>query len=123
VRPSGAFRSTVLDLAKWEEALLTDRILSESSKQEMWTWVTLNDGETFPYGYGWQLNDWPGDERERVPMIRHGGSIPGFRAGFVRWPSKGLAVVVLTNREDANVDAIGANIAIRVAPELRTDGR
>src|SRR5262245_1956302 len=37
VRPSGAFLSTVLDLAKWEAALLTDRVLSASTKAAMWT--------------------------------------------------------------------------------------
>jgi CubicO group peptidase (beta-lactamase class C family) len=48
VRPSGAFLSTVLDLAKWEAALLGDKILKGSSKTAMWTRVTLNDGRTFP---------------------------------------------------------------------------
>ena len=48
VRPSGAFLSTVLDLAKWEAALLTDRILTGSTKTEMWTPVVLNDGGKFP---------------------------------------------------------------------------
>jgi hypothetical protein len=53
-------------------------------------------------------------------MIRHGGSIPGFRANFSRWSSKGLAIVVLTNLEDALLDGLVANIAIRYAPELQT---
>jgi CubicO group peptidase (beta-lactamase class C family) len=121
-RPSGAFLSTVLDMAKWEAALLTDTILTASSKAEMWKWVTLNDQTTFPYGFGWQLNDWPADSPTRtgVPMIRHGGSDPGFRAGFLRWPTYGLAVIILTNRREANIDGLGANIAIRAVPELRT---
>lgn len=122
VRPSGAFLSTVLDLAKWEAALLTDRVLTASSKAEMWTWVALNDGARFPYGFGWQLNDWPADSTTRtgVPMIRHAGSMPGFRAGFMRWPSHGLAVIVLTNLATTNIEALGANIAIRALPALKT---
>ena len=122
VRPSGAFLSTTLDLAKWEAALLTDRILTSASKKQMWTGVTLNDGSKVPYGFGWFLNDWPADSRvpTGVPMIRHGGSMPGFRAGFARWPSHGLAVIVLTNGEGADVDALAANIAIRIVPELKT---
>lgn len=121
VRPSGAFLSTALDLAKWEAALLTDRILTSASKNEMWTPVVLNDGQKFPYGFGWQLNDWPADSPvpTGVPMIRHGGSIPGFRASIARWPSYGLAVIVLTNREDAGIDALSANIAVRAVQELR----
>jgi D-alanyl-D-alanine carboxypeptidase len=89
LRPSGAFLSTALDLAKWEAALTEDRILKASSTREMWTPVRLNDGRTFPYGFGWQLDDWPADSKvpTGVPMIRHGGSINGFRAGYSRWPS------------------------------------
>jgi hypothetical protein len=56
-------------------------------------------------------------------MIQHAGSMPGFRAGFMRWPSHDLAVVVLTNREGANIEALGANIAIRAVPALKTTGR
>ena len=122
LRPSGAFLSTVLDMAKWEAALQTDRILKESSKKEMWTPVTLNDGRKYPYGFGWELDDWPADSPvpTGVPMIRHEGTIPGFRAGFSRWPSYGLTLIVLTNRQAANMEALTANIAVRVEPRLRT---
>jgi hypothetical protein len=52
-------------------------------------------------------------------MIRHGGSMNGFRAAYSRWPSQGLAVIVLTNLTNAPYEALAANIAIRYAPELR----
>jgi D-alanyl-D-alanine carboxypeptidase len=125
IRPSGAFLSTVLDLAKWEAALLGDRILKGPSKTEMWTRVTLNDGRTFPYGFGWQLDDWPADSRvpTGVPMVRHGGSMNGFRAGYTRWPSRGLTVIVLTNLTDAPHEGLAAGLAIRYVPELRTTPR
>ena len=125
VRPSGAFLSTVLDLAKWEVALSGDQILKGPTKQEMWTAVRLNDGRTFPYGFGWQLDDWPADSRvpTGVPMIRHGGSMNGFRVGYCRWPSQRLAVIVLTNLTNAPYEGLAANIAIRYAPQLRTAPR
>ena len=122
VRPSGAFLSTVLDLAKWELALQGDRILKDSTKREMWTPVRLNDGRTFPYGFGWQLDDWPPDAKgpTGVPMMRHGGSMNGFRAGYSRWPGHRLTVIVLTNLTDASYEGLAANIAIRYVPQLRT---
>jgi CubicO group peptidase (beta-lactamase class C family) len=120
-RPSGAFLSTVLDLAKWEAALMAGDVLKGPTKTQMWTPVTLNDGRPYPYGFGWQLNDWPADAPPPtgVPMIRHGGSMPGFRAGYFRWPSYRLAVVLLTNLSGAPIDVLGANIAIRYLPELK----
>jgi CubicO group peptidase (beta-lactamase class C family) len=122
VRPSGAFQSTVLDMAKWEAALQSNRILKESIKKEMWTPVILNDGRKYPYGFGWELDDWPADSPvpTGVPMIRHEGTIPGFRAAFSRWPSHGLTVIVLTNRQDLNIEGVMANVATRVVPQLRT---
>jgi CubicO group peptidase (beta-lactamase class C family) len=125
VRPSGAFLSTVLDLAKWETALLGDQILKGPAKKAMWTPVTLNDGRTFPYGFGWQLDDWPPGAPAPTgePMMRHGGSMNGFRAGYSRWPGRRLTVIVLTNLSDTAYEGLTANIAIHYAPELRTAPR
>jgi D-alanyl-D-alanine carboxypeptidase len=121
VRPSGAFLSTALDMAKWEMALLEHGILSESAKKEMWTPVTLNGGRRFPYGFGWQLDDWPAGSPvpTGVPMIRHGGSMNGFRAGYSRWPSHRLTVIILTNLTSAPYEGLAANVAIRYVPALR----
>lgn len=119
VRPSGAFISTVLDIAKWEAALQTDRILKESTKAEMWTPVTLNNGQKYPYGFGWELDDFPpGGYTTDVPSIRHGGTIPGFRAAYTRFPKHGISVIVLSNLNGAALDSIVAGIAVRYAPEL-----
>ena len=118
-RPSGAFLSTALDMAKWEIALQTDRILKASTKVEMWTPVALNDGKTAGYGFGWYLEDFPpGGFTTGVPSIWHGGSIPGFRAMFTRFPNHGLSVIVLSNLDGAALDSIVAGIAVRYVPEL-----
>jgi hypothetical protein len=85
----------------------------------MWMPVTLNDGSQFPYGFGWELDDFPpGGHVTGVPMIRHEGTIPGFRPGFTRLPKQKLTIIVLTNLDRGAVDAIIAGIAIRYAPEL-----
>jgi CubicO group peptidase (beta-lactamase class C family) len=47
LRPSGAFLSTILDLAKWDAVLYTDKILNASSRRQMWTAVKLNDGTSY----------------------------------------------------------------------------
>jgi CubicO group peptidase (beta-lactamase class C family) len=88
----------------------------------MWTRVRLNNGTTFPYGFGWELDDFPpGGHVTSTPMIRHEGTIAGFRPGFTRLPNQGLTVIVLTNLDRGPVDALIAGIAIRHAPELIPD--
>ena len=106
LRPSGAFLSTVLDLAQWDAALYGDRVLAKASRDAMWTPVRLTDGTSFGYGFGWQIDSLGGHRR-----THHGGSLPGFSAGIVRYPDDSLTVIVLTNADAVRAD----NIAFRVA--------
>jgi D-alanyl-D-alanine carboxypeptidase len=106
VRPSGAFISTVLDLAKWDAALYTDRVLTASSREAMWTPVRLRTGSTHPYGFGWLV-----DELDGHPHIHHGGSLPGFRAEMARFPKDSLTIIVLTNADGAAPAQITAGLA------------
>lgn len=124
LRASGAFVSTATDMAKWAAALDGDRVLSKATKAEMWTPVALNGGGTFPYGYGWELDDFPnGQGATGVPMIRHEGTIPGFRPGFTRLPRQGLTVILLANLDRGQVDLLIAGIAVHYAPELLPDAQ
>jgi CubicO group peptidase (beta-lactamase class C family) len=106
VRPSGAFLSTVVDLAKWDAALYEDRILTKSSREAMWKPAQLTGGATSGYGFGWQLGSLDGHRR-----VHHGGSLPGFRAEMARFPDDGLTVIVLTNADSAVPGEIVAGVA------------
>ena len=119
VRPSGAFVSTVLDMAKWEIALQSDRILTTPTKQQIWTPVRLNDGSEYPYGFGWEIDHFPnGIGPTGVSMIRHEGTIPGFRAVYWRLPKQDITVIVLSNLERAALDNLTAGIAVRYDSSL-----
>ena len=106
LRPSGAFLSTVLDLAKWEALLYSDRVFTTSSRHQMWTPVPLNDGTTAPYGFGWHVDSWNGHRR-----LWHGGGIPGFASHYVRFPEVGLTLIALANGDDADMGAIVNGLA------------
>lgn len=113
LRPSGAFLSTVNDLAKWDAALYTDKFLTKATRDQMWTPVKLNSGETYAYGFGWSL-DPAGSHRQ----VHHGGALPGFRAEFTRLVDDKLSVIVLTNGDGANAASIAAGIADRYIPDV-----
>lgn len=113
LRPSGAFLSSVLDLAKWDAALDTDKILKQSVRNEMWSPVKLNNGTTFPYGFGWSLGTMGGRK-----LVRHGGSLPGFSAEFVRFSGDKLSIIILANGNNANLDSIAPNVAEIYIPGL-----
>src|SRR5215813_7016401 len=81
--------STVLDMAKWDAALRSEKILKQSSLNQMWTPVKLNNGKTHPYGFGWEL-----DERRGHAIVEHTG-ITGTQ--ITRYINDGLTIIVLTN--------------------------
>ncbi|MEO5822465.1 MAG: serine hydrolase domain-containing protein [Vicinamibacteraceae bacterium] len=111
VRPSGAFFSTVEDLARWEAVLVTDAVLREAARKQMWTDVRLNDGSPAGYGFGWSVGTLAGRA-----AVHHGGSLPGFRAFYLRFIDERLAVIVLGNGDDADLQSLAVGVATRVLP-------
>lgn len=111
LRPSGAFLSTVLDLAKWDAALYTDKILTETSRRQMWTGATLNDGTPCQYGFGWQVGAFRGHK-----LIHHGGGMPGTRSYFARFVNERLSIIVLMNLDDVDILSIVNGIAALYLP-------
>ncbi len=113
LRPSGAFLSSVLDLAKWDAALYTDRIFKPSVRDQMWQDVKLNNGTSHDYGFGWDLDTVGGHK-----MVHHGGTLPGFRAQLSRFVDDKLTVVVLTNGNNAEPHSIALEVAAFYIPGL-----
>ena len=106
LRPSGAFRSTVLDLAKWDAALYRDDVLTRASREAMWTPAKLTDGTTSGYGFGWFVGSLYGRR-----WVGHGGNMNGFSAEMTRFPDDSLTVIVLTNKDGEDIDGIANQVA------------
>jgi CubicO group peptidase (beta-lactamase class C family) len=94
----GALISTVLDMAKWETALATGKILTEQSRKSLWQSVPLssNNLPEFDYALGWALARVQGRK-----IVEHGGSWQGFRSYYARFVDDGFSVIVLTNGRGA----------------------
>jgi D-alanyl-D-alanine carboxypeptidase len=82
----------VLDLAKWDAALYGDTILTEQSRQQMWTPGKLNDGKSTTYGFGWGL-----DGLREHRRIWHAGGRPGTSTIIARYVDHKLTVILLAN--------------------------
>lgn len=91
---AGSLMSTVDDLAKWDAALYTEKLVKQESLKKAWTAFVLNDGKPTTYGYGWGVNTLQG-----MQMITHSGGINGFTCDAVRLPESKVYVAILTNRE------------------------
>jgi CubicO group peptidase (beta-lactamase class C family) len=113
VRPSGAFISTVEDLAKWDAALYTDSPLTDASREKMWTPVTLNNGSSAAYGLGWEIQTRGGKR-----SVHHGGTLSGFKSHIARFPEERISFVVLTNGGHVNPDRVLWKIAAVWLPDV-----
>lgn len=108
-RPSGAFLSSIMELLKWEMLMQNGRLLSKENWQQMWADTARTDG-TGPkleyYGYGWRVTNF----KNRL-LVNHGGSLPGFRSVYYRFPADKTAVIILTNSDHTNAGVIAQGIS------------
>jgi CubicO group peptidase (beta-lactamase class C family) len=93
----GALYTNVVDLGKWDAALYTEKLLKRASFEQMWTPVKLKDGKTYPYGFGWFLNETNGHR-----LIEHDGSWQGFTMNISRYVDDKLTVIMMTNLDSGH---------------------
>jgi CubicO group peptidase (beta-lactamase class C family) len=104
----GSLYFSILDLAKWDAALYTEKLLKESSLELMWTPVKLKSGQPNKsnYGFGWYIEDRAGHR-----CIRHSGAWQGFETAIDRYVDDQLTVVVLANLADSEPEKISQHVA------------
>ncbi len=90
-RGDGGIYSSVDDLAKWDAALYTDKLLNAESRKLAFTPTQPIADPDVDYGFGWRLS---GDS------VWHSGESIGFNNVIIRWPKQHVAVVILTNRNE-----------------------
>jgi CubicO group peptidase (beta-lactamase class C family) len=87
----GGIYSSIDDLARWDAALYDDRLLSDASRRLAFTAHTATDAPEVAYGFGWRIT---GD------TLWHSGESIGFRNVIVRYPTRHMTVILLSNRDD-----------------------
>jgi CubicO group peptidase (beta-lactamase class C family) len=109
----GSLYFSILDLAKWDAALYTERLLQRSSLEQMWTPVRLNDGRpnSGHYGFGWEITESRGHR-----LIDHEGAWQGFKTQISRYIDDKLTVVVLCNLAEADPGHIAEGVAALYLP-------
>jgi CubicO group peptidase (beta-lactamase class C family) len=92
---SGALCGSARDLATWLRALLRGDGPAGDVLGRLATPVTLGDGRPTGYGLGLALSQLGGHA-----LIGHGGHLPGFKNHFLLDTSRGIGVLLLSNREE-----------------------
>jgi hypothetical protein len=108
---AGALASSVDDLAKWDAALYTNKLVKPVTLRRMFKSVLLTNGQTPGYGYGWSVGAYAGH-----PINDHNGGINGFYTEVMRLPQDKVYIAILSNLENPAVapDKLAFDIATLV---------
>lgn len=96
VTGAGGLHTTAHDLTKWSENFWTGRAGGAGLMSRMMETGVLSSGKPVDYAAGLTRTRYRG-----LTVLRHGGSIDGFRHNYLVFPEQRFAVAVLCNRSDA----------------------
>jgi len=103
--PGGGWLSSAEDMARFEVAMLNDKLLKRSTRDLMWTPLKPSDGSKDTYGLGWGVGDEDG-----LKVVGHSGGQQGTSTDFLIAPDERAGVVVLTNMEDLDLNSLSGEI-------------
>lgn len=116
---AGGLAMTAEDLARWDISLMERSLLTANEYQALGTEMLLNNGigTRYALGLGVRLSS---DRR----MLVHDGGVPGFMAVNSVFPDDGLAIVVLTNGDFADLaPAIAGQLQRLLLAAMQPDDR
>lgn len=103
--PGGGWLSSAKDMARFEVAVLNDKLIKGSTREVMWTRGKPSDGSKDSYGLGWGISTEDG-----VLFVGHDGGQQGTSTAFLIAPDKHAGVVVLVNMEDLDPEQVAKEI-------------
>lgn len=98
----GRISSTAADLLKWNKALYTNKLVKQTTLQEAFTPMKLNDGSFSNYGFGWVLRTDP----KFGKIVWHNGDNPGYKTQIIRYIDKKKTMIILNNNAHRDFNSI-----------------
>jgi len=90
--------STAGDLARFDLAMTRNQIVTEASKELMFTAARSTTGQPLPYGLGWFVQEYQG-----VKLVWHYGLAPYAHSSLLlKVPDKELTLILLANSDGAS---------------------
>jgi serine beta-lactamase-like protein LACTB, mitochondrial len=105
--PGGGWLSSAEDMARFEVAILNDKLIRRATRDLMWTPLKPSDGSPDTYALGW---GWGKHNDHEVDGVGHTGGQQGTSTAFVIAPDQRAGVVVLTNMENQDAGSLAREI-------------
>jgi len=103
--PGGGWLSSADDMARFEIAILGDKLIKRTTRDIMWTPQKPSDGSKNDYALGWGTGDYAG-----VPTVGHSGGQQGTSTFFIMAPAQAAGIVVLINMEPGEASTLAIDL-------------
>ena len=98
----GRVSSSASDLLTWDQALYTEKLVKQSTLQEAFTPMKLNNGTISNYGFGWEIKNDPSFGK----IVQHDGDNPGYKTQIIRYIDKKKTIILLNNNAYSNFNTL-----------------
>jgi CubicO group peptidase (beta-lactamase class C family) len=103
--PGGGWLSSAEDMARFEVAILNDKLVRRATRDLMWTPLKPTDGSKDEYALGWGNST-----EEGIRAVGHNGGQQGTSTAFIIAPEQRAGAVVLINMEGAPADELAKEL-------------
>jgi CubicO group peptidase (beta-lactamase class C family) len=111
--PGGGLISSADDMARFEAAILADKLVQRSTRDLMWTILKPTEGKPSHYALGWFVA-----EKFGLRTAGHTGGQQGTDTAFLMAPERRAGVVVLANMDNVNTNLLADEI-LKIALDLK----
>lgn len=111
--PGGGLISSADDMARFEIAMMANKLLKPATREAMWTPQKAADGSQNGYALGWATQ-----KKYGLALVEHSGSQQGTSTSVILVPERRAGVVVLANMDGVDATALATEI-LKVALDLK----
>ncbi len=103
---AGGLYTNIPDLQRWDENFYTAEVGGPELIKKLQTPGHLNSGKEMAYAWGLQIGTYRG-----LPIVEHSGSLHGYRAELIRFPSQHTSVAILCNHSSIVPSQLARKVA------------
>jgi serine beta-lactamase-like protein LACTB, mitochondrial len=103
--PGGGLVSSAEDMARFEIAIMANKLLKPATRDLMWTPQKTADGSQNNYALGWGT-----EKKYGLALVEHTGGQQGTSTSIILLPERHAGIVVLANMDGVNSAALSAEI-------------
>jgi serine beta-lactamase-like protein LACTB, mitochondrial len=103
--PGGGLISSADDMARFEIAIMANKLLKPATRDLMWTPQKVTDGSQNDYALGWGTQ-----KKYGLALVEHTGGQQGTSTSIILVPERRAGIVVLANMDGVNSAALSTEI-------------